>query len=239
MRASITSRIFAVSRVDAQPPLRAVLFDLDGTVLDTAPDMHRALNILRREESRATLPFDLVRPRVSHGAAGLLGVGFPDADEPRLRTLQTRFLEIYRAGLSVETTLFPGMDAVLEDLARRGLAAGIVTNKAAWLTDPLLDELGLRARFACVVSGDTVAERKPHPLPLLHAAKLAGVDAAECIYVGDALRDVQAAQAAGMPALIARYGYLHDDDDAASWGGDGDLSQPLELIGWLLRSGRL
>lgn len=216
-----------------------MLFDLDGTLLDTAPDMHRALNALMHEEDRDALPFAAVRPRVSHGAAGVLRAGFPDADEARFRTLQHRFLELYRADLCVETALFPGMDTVLEDLAGRGLAAGIVTNKAAWLTDPLLEQLGLRERFACVVSGDTVAERKPHPLPLLHAAKLAGVDAAECVYVGDALRDVQAAHAAGMPALVARYGYLHDDDDAGSWGGDADLARPIDLIGWLSRSGRL
>lgn len=239
MPRSITSHIFAVSRADPPPRLKAVLFDLDGTLLDTAPDMHRALNALLREENRAVLPFGAVRPRVSHGAAGVVRVGFPDADEPRFRGLQLRFLELYRAGLSLETTLFPGMDAVLEDLAERGLAAGIVTNKAAWLTDPLLDQMGLRERFVCVVSGDTVAERKPHPMPLLHAAELAGVEAVECIYVGDALRDVQAAHAAGMPALIARYGYLHDDDDAGSWGGDGDLAQPLDLIGWLAQSGRV
>jgi phosphoglycolate phosphatase len=116
---------------------------------------------------------------------------------------------------------------------------GIVTNKAAWLTDPLLEQLGLRTRFDCVVSGDTVAERKPHPLPLLHAAKLAGVAPGECIYVGDAERDVQAAHAAGMSALVANYGYLLPGEDSAAWGGDGYLEQALDLLSWLDASGRV
>ena len=119
------------------------------------------------------------------------------------------------------------------------IKSGIVTNKPAWLTEPLLAELGLRARFACVVSGDTLAERKPHPLPLLHAAALAGACPGACIYVGDAERDVQAAHAAAMPALVANYGYLQADEDSARWGGDGYLSRPLDLLDWLEASGRL
>ncbi len=219
-------------------PLRAVLFDLDGTLLDTAPDMVGSLNTLLAEERRPPLPFDAVRGCVSHGAARVVMRGFPDADPARFIALQQRFLAIYRDGLSRETRLFPGMERVLKSLKERGLVAGIVTNKAAWLTDPLLEQLQLRASFACVVSGDTVAERKPHALPMLHAAKLAGVSPQECIYVGDAERDVQAAHAAGMPALIARYGYIGADDDADAWGGDGDLAEPLDLLGWLDRSGR-
>ncbi len=222
----------------AAPPLRAVLFDLDGTLLDTAPDMVRSLNELLAEERRAPLAYAAVRGCVSHGAARLVRIGFPDADAQRFAALQRRYLDLYRAGLSRETRLFPGMDAVLEDLARRGIVSGIVTNKAGWLTEPLLEQLQLRARFACVVSGDTVAERKPHPLPMLHAATLAGVSAAECLYVGDAQRDVQAAHAAGMPALVARYGYLAADDDADGWGGDGDLAEPKDLLPWLDASGR-
>jgi len=219
-------------------PLRAILFDLDGTLLDTAPDMVGALNTLRGEEHLAPLPFDLVRSGVSHGAARLVAIGFPHATEAALAALQTRFLDIYRGALSAGTRLFPGMDEVLDALEGRGLKSGIVTNKAAWLTEPLLEQLGLRPRFACVVSGDTLAERKPHPLPLLHAARLAGVSPGECIYVGDAERDVQAAHAAGMPVLVANYGYLQADEDPATWGGDGYLEQPLNLLDWLKASGR-
>jgi 2-phosphoglycolate phosphatase len=216
-----------------------VLFDLDGTLLDTAPDMVGALNALRQEQSLAPLPFEAVRSAVSHGAARIVKAGFADADPETLLRLQQRFLEIYRGALSRETRLFPGMDAVLQALAGWQIKCGIVTNKAAWLTDPLLAELGLRERFACVVSGDTVAERKPHPLPLIHAAALAEVSPSECIYVGDAERDVQAAHSAAMPALVANYGYLRADEDSSAWGGDGYLNRPLDLLDWLEASGRL
>ena len=219
--------------------MRAVLFDLDGTLLDTAPDMVGALNALRVEEGRAPLPYDEVRSAVSHGAARVVKSGFPDAMPDRAAALQRRFLEIYRNALSRETRLFPGMERVLDVLAGRRLKSGIVTNKPAWLTEPLLDEMGLRARFDCVVSGDTVMERKPHPLPLLHAATLAGVAPGACIYVGDAERDVQAAHAAGMQALVADYGYLRADEDSTAWGGDGHLRQASDLLDWLDASGRL
>jgi phosphoglycolate phosphatase len=218
--------------------LRAVLFDLDGTLLDTAPDMVGALNALRREHSLSPLPFDAVRGAVSHGAARVVKLGFPDADAESLASLQRRFLEIYRGALSLQTQLFPGMDQVLEALAQRGIKCGIVTNKPAWLTDPLLAELRLRERFACVVSGDTLAERKPHPKPLLHAAALADVPPSACIYVGDAERDVQAAHAAAMPALVAGYGYLRPDEDSSSWGADGHLDKPLDLLDWIKADGR-
>ena len=219
--------------------LKAVLFDLDGTLLDTAPDMVGALNELRKEHLLAPLPFAAVRSTVSHGAAGVVKVGFPDADATTVLALQRRFLEIYSKGLCRDTRLFAGMDEVLNALAGWRMKIGIVTNKAAWLTDPLLADLGLSARFAVVVSGDTLPQRKPHPMPLLHAAALAGVSAGECIYVGDAQRDVQAAHAAAMPALVANYGYLRADEDPTVWGGDGYLNEPLDLLDWLKASARL
>ncbi len=219
-------------------PLRAILFDLDGTLLDTAPDMVGALNSLRLEQRREPLSFDAVRSSVSHGSARLVQIGFPEADPQQFAALQRRFLEIYRATLSTHTRLFSGMDALLAALTKRGLALGIVTNKPGWLTDPLLEQLELRERFACVVSGDTVSTRKPDPLPMLHAAKLAGATADACVYVGDAQRDVQAAHAAGMEALVATYGYLHPGEDWQAWGGEGFVAQPLDLLGWLERSGR-
>jgi phosphoglycolate phosphatase len=215
--------------------LRAVLFDLDGTLLDTAPDMVGALDALRRENGLAPLPFEQVRSSVSHGSGRLVRLGFPDADVERLGELQRRYLEIYGAALSAQTRLFPGMEAVLAELSALRLALGIVTNKPAWLTDPLLEQLGLRGRFACVVSGDTLSERKPHPMPLLHAAKLAGAEPEECLYVGDAERDVQAARAAGMPSLVATYGYLADGENWQAWGGDGAIAAPADLLGWVGR----
>lgn len=223
-------------RHDVLPPLRAILFDLDGTLLDTAPEMAEVLNTLRAEEALAPLPFDAVRSSVSHGSARMVNLGFPDADPQRFALLQRRFLEIYRAGLGLKTRLFAGMDSVLAELESRELEVGIVTNKPAWLTEPLLERLALRGRFACVVSGDTVSERKPHPLPMLHAAKLAGVAADACLYLGDAERDVQAAHAAGMSALVATYGYLHADEDWRAWGGDGFVERPADLLDWLERN---
>lgn len=217
-------------------PVRAILFDLDGTLLDTAPEMVETLNALRAEQELPPLPFDAVRSSVSHGSTRLVTLGFPGTDPQRFAVLQRRFLEIYRAGLGRKTRLFTGMDSVLEELESRELEVGIVTNKPAWLTEPLLEQLALRARFACVVSGDTVSERKPHPLPMLHAAKLAGVAADACLYVGDAERDVQAAHAAGMPALVATYGYLHADEDWQAWGGDGFVERPADLLDWLERN---
>jgi N-acetyl-D-muramate 6-phosphate phosphatase len=215
------------------PSPRAVLFDLDGTLLDTAPDMIGALNELRIEHALEKLPALQVRPAVSHGSARLVKLGFPDALGERFGALQRRFLEIYAARLSAETRLFEGMEQVLAELSSRNLAIGIVTNKPGRLTEALLGDLKLRERFACVVSGDTLAERKPHPLPMLHAAEAAGAAPQECLYVGDAERDVQAAHAAGMRALVATYGYLGEDEDWHLWGADGSIDRPLELLTWL------
>lgn len=213
----------------------AVLFDLDGTLLDTAPDMVGALDELRRENGLVPLPFEQVRASVSHGSGRLVRLGFPDADD--LASLQRRYLEIYAAALSARTRLFPGMDSVLAELAARRIALGIVTNKPAWLTEPLLKQLGLREQFACVISGDSLSERKPHPMPLLHAAKLAGAAPEACLYLGDAERDVQAARAAGMRSLVAIYGYLAEGEDWRAWGGDGAIAAPEDLLGWLERGG--
>jgi N-acetyl-D-muramate 6-phosphate phosphatase len=215
--------------------LEAILFDLDGTLLDTAPDMVGTLNSLRLDEGLSPLPFAEVRAQVSHGSSRLIQLGFPGVEPPRFALLQRRFLEAYGTRLAAETRLFDGMDRVLVELSRRSLGAGIVTNKPARLTDALLEELGLRTRFVCVVSGDTLPERKPHPLPMLHAAQLAGAAPAACVYVGDAQRDVQAAHAAGMRALIAVYGYLRADEDWRAWGGDGSIERPADLLDWLDR----
>jgi 2-phosphoglycolate phosphatase len=216
--------------------VRAVLFDLDGTLLDTAPDMVAALNTLLHAEGRAALPYDEVRPFVSHGSARLVRLGFPDVGPGTLTDLQQRYLDIYGSALSVHTRLFPGMDQVLAELATSGIPCGIVTNKPAALTNPLLEQLGLSSRFACVVSGDTVSERKPHPMPMLHAARLVGVAPLDCVYVGDAERDIQAAHAASMKALVATYGYLEPDEDWRAWGGDGFIRASTDLLSWLERN---
>ena len=211
----------------------AVLYDLDGTLLDTAPDMVGALNRLRVEEGREPLPFDAVRASVSHGAMRLTQVGFPEAEGAEFERLRLRFLQVYAANLAHETTLFPGLDAVLQRFEAEGIPWGVVTNKPAWLTDPLLEHLDLARRACCVVSGDTVAERKPHPLPLLHAASVTGVDPRHCVYVGDAERDIVAGRAAGMLTVVAAYGYLGAEDDPAAWAPHGIIHRPEQVTDWL------
>ncbi len=213
--------------------LRGVLLDLDGTLLDTARDMAQALNRLRAAEGLTDLPFERIRPLVSHGAPRLIRLGFGECDALRYEALRTRFLEFYRAALAVHTRLFDGFGDVLDAIERAGLRWGIVTNKPGWLTDPLLEQLGLAARCGCVVSGDTLAERKPHPMPLLHAAAMLQLEPRACVYLGDAERDVQAARNAGMIPLVAGFGYLNEGEDPAAWQPEAVLGRPEELLDWL------
>lgn len=216
--------------MSASVALRAVLFDLDGTLLDTAPDMCRALNLLRAQEGMSPLPFEQLRLHVSHGAARLVAVGFGCAAGDRFESLRVRFLDLYRGHLCESTCVFDGLDDVLIELETRDIPWGVVTNKPAWLTDPLMDALGLSGRAGCVISGDTLPEKKPHPLPLLHAAGLLGVPPASCAYVGDAERDIQAGRAAGMRTLVAGFGYISADEDPAAWLADRVVSHPGELL---------
>jgi len=209
---------------------RAVLFDLDGTLLDTAPDMVGAINLLRIEEGLGPLPFEQLRFHVSHGAARLVAVGFGCAEGDRFESLRGRFLDLYRGRLCEATRLFAGLDEVLLELEWRNIPWGVVTNKPAWLTDPLIQAVGLGHRAGCVVSGDTLTERKPHPLPLLHAADLLGVSAADCAYVGDAERDIQAGRAAGMRTLVAAFGYISAEEDPRAWMADSIVLAPAGLL---------
>jgi N-acetyl-D-muramate 6-phosphate phosphatase len=212
---------------------QAILFDLDGTLLDTAPDMIGALNRLRREEALAPLPLAALRASVSHGAVRLVSVGFPEARDDEFERLRLRFLRLYAENLADGTCLFPGLEDVLQQLEADGVPWGVVTNKPGWLTEPLLQQLGLSQRACCVVSGDTVAERKPHPLPLLHAATVAGVAPERCVYVGDAERDIAAGRAAGMQTVVAAYGYLGDADEPATWNAHGIITEPVQVLDWV------
>ncbi len=214
----------------------ALLLDLDGTLLDTAPDMGGALNRLREENGLAPLPAPAIRPVVSHGSARLVSLGFPAATGDEYERLRMRFLDIYALNLADHTSLFPGAETLLAELERLGRPWGIVTNKPGWLTDPLLKALDLDRRAACVVSGDSLPERKPHPLPLLHAARVIGVAPAHCVYAGDAERDIQAGRAAGMTAVVAAYGYISADDDPRSWQPAGLVTEPMQLLDWMDRS---
>lgn len=218
--------------------VRAVLFDLDGTLVDTAPDLGAALNAMRERRGLGQIAASAYRPQSSHGSQGLIRLGFGvDQQHPDYPALRQEFLAHYAANLTRNSPLFPGMAEVLEYLDARAIKWGVVTNKPACYTQPLLVHLGLAERAAFIVSGDTCAHPKPHPVSLLHACEIARVSVQDCLYVGDAERDVQAAKAAGMPALVALYGYLGDDDRPKTWGACGFLDTALDLRAWLEQGG--
>lgn len=218
-------------------PVEVVLFDLDGTLVDTAPDLGGALNRVIEERGFAPLPAATIRPHVSRGGRGLTELGYSHYDLGHDRdAVLTRLLEIYETQLCVDSALFPGVAELLATLESRAMPWGIVTNKRRYLADPLLEALALSDRAACVVCGDTAAHPKPHPAPLLHAAELVGRSPLRCLYVGDDVRDVQAARAAGMPVVAAGYGYLGPEGDASGWGADGIIDSPVDLIACLPRA---
>jgi 2-phosphoglycolate phosphatase len=210
--------------------LSAVLFDLDGTLLDTAPDMVAALNELRREESATAIPFEVARDHVSNGVLGLIRLAFGELPDGERGRLQQRFIDIYAQRLARETRLFAGMDRVLAIIEAAGVPWGVVTNKPGRLTEPLLATLALRSRCATVVSGDTTPERKPHPQPLHHALATIGAAAHAAVYVGDAARDVTAGRAAGMRTVAALYGYIPPGEDPDAWGADHRIGAPEDLL---------
>jgi len=214
--------------------IKAVLFDLDGTLADTAPDLARALNRVRAERQCEPVPLSVSRPHTSSGARGLIGSGFGILPgHPDFETLKERFLAFYEAEVCVDTRLYEGMPELLAGLEARAIRWGIVTNKATRFTTPLVARLGLDRRAACVVCGDTAARAKPHPDPLLHAARQIALQPEECLYVGDDLRDVQAARAAGMLVLAAGFGYIGTGTHPADWGADGIIDSPLDTLRWL------
>jgi phosphoglycolate phosphatase len=213
---------------------RTILFDLDGTLLDTAPDLADALNTVLAENQRSPLPFEDIRPVVSHGGVALIKLGFNmDSSDPAFAPLRQRLLDVYRENISRRTQPFPGISKLLDSIEQRGLNWGIVTNKPGWLTEPLLKDLGLFDRAACVVSGDTLEQRKPHPAPMLHASELANSRPEHCVYIGDAQRDIEAGNNAGMQTLVALFGYIQKDDDPYSWNASSLIEQPGDLLVWL------
>ena len=214
--------------------IRAVLFDLDGTLLDTAPDMARTVNLMRTRRGLEPVPLEQVRAHVSRGARGMICSAFGMTTEhPDFMAMREEFLELYGANLCIDTTLFPGMEELLADLEARAIAWGVVTNKFERFARPLIDTLGLGARAAIVVGGDTCARAKPFPDPLLHAARQIDVAPAETLYVGDDERDIQAARAAGMPVLAAAYGYLGDGAPVESWGADAVVDSARAIGEWI------
>lgn len=211
--------------------IRAVLFDLDGTLADTALDLGHALNLLRAQHGLPALSQNHIRPQASHGARGLLHLGFAVTPaDARFVELRAAFLDLYALHICDHTQVFPGIAQLLEDLESRKIPWGIVTNKPARFTLPLMQKLGLEKRAACIISGDSAARPKPHPDTLLAAAACLQVAPAHCLYVGDAERDVAAALAAGMPALVAAYGYIAEDDAPQDWGARAIINTPEEVL---------
>jgi len=214
--------------------IKAVLFDLDGTFADTAPDLAASLNHARATRNLPPLPIDLLRPQASHGSRGLLEVGFGiEPGHPDFDTLRNIFLDHYGRNICVHTRLFDDMAQLIDELERRNIHWGIVTNKPHRYTVPLMQALGYAERASCLISGDTCAHAKPHPEPMLKACQIIGVPPAECLYLGDDLRDMRAANAAGMAGIIASYGYVNGDATVENWNAQGSVDKPTELITYL------
>lgn len=214
--------------------IKTVLFDLDGTLIDTAPDMAAALTVLCKEENQPLLSYAQVRPVVSNGSAALVKLAFGKLDdEKRLMHLKQRYLEIYEQNICIDSALFKGIEAVLDHIENHGLNWGVVTNKPGWLTLPLMKSLRLTQRAATIVSGDTTPNSKPHPDPMHHACEEAESESQECMYVGDARRDIEAGRNAGMKTLVANYGYIETGEDVTTWGADAVVNEPKDILRYI------
>jgi len=214
-----------------QSPYHGVFFDLDGTLADTAPDLVAAANQLLIARKRAALPYEVLRPRASAGARGLIAGAFGiEPGHPDFNHLRDEFFANYENALLVDSVLFDGIDELLNQLDQAKLPWGIVTNKHERFTHPLTELMGLRQRAASTVSGDTTPHAKPHPEPILHAAKLAQVDPTKGLYVGDDIRDIVAGKAAGMKTVAAAYGYCGCAEPPEAWGADFLVETPQELM---------
>jgi len=211
-----------------------VLFDLDGTLVDSAPDLAGAANLLRADHGLPPLPYEQLRPMVGSGARGMVGMAFGVAPgHERFESLREAFLARYAERLLAQTRVFEAMAPVLQALEAAGRPWGIVTNKAMRFTAPVLEGLGLHTRAAVVIAGDTTAHAKPHPEPLLEAARRLRLAAADCVFVGDDPRDVEAGRGAGMVTVAAAWGYLGAEQPIDTWGADHVLDRPQDLLNWL------
>ena len=218
--------------------IQTVLFDLDGTFADTAPDLAHALNQTLTSHQQPTLELEQIRPVVSHGGKALIELGFKlDDTHPKFESLRQELLAFYLQDIALHTQLFDGIEALLADLHNHNINWGIVTNKPGWLTDPLMASLmrshALTQNACSIVSGDTLEQRKPHPAPLLLAAKQCGVEPQSCLYIGDAERDIVAGKAASMKTMVANYGYIETTDSPADWNADVYIDHPNEIFSWI------
>ncbi len=235
----------------AERKVHGVLFDLDGTLLDTLEDLVASANFALAEEGLPLSTHAEMRSYISGGARSMLSywvvkvieqrspMPYPgintvaEAHRPLFERLVTRMMDHYEKNPAHHTRYFGGMEAVLEDIERREIPWGIVTNKRERFTQPLVKALGIASRTRCIISGDTTAEAKPHPLPLLEASSRLGIAPEHCVYIGDAARDIEAGRRAGMMTLAALYGYLNSEEDVDSWGADDALETPLDLLQWM------
>jgi phosphoglycolate phosphatase len=208
---------------------KAVLFDLDGTLLDSAPDMLATVDAMRAARGRGPMAMETLRPVVSKGARAMTAAAFPDVPADERNAWIPEFLDTYERELGRHGTPFDGVEAMLHALESAGCRWGIVTNKPEYLAKQLMPMLGWEARCAVLIGGDTLPERKPHPLPLLHAAEAMGLSPDDVVYVGDDERDIVAARAAGMRSVVALWGYRLDEDDPIAWQGDAMIDLPSEL----------
>lgn len=213
----------------------AILFDLDGTLVDTAPDMVAVLLGMQKDLGLTLLPYDLARSHVSNGAIGLIRLAFPEADDTLVKQLLEEYLDRYEDAVCVDSALFPELGGLLDELDASGRPWGVVTNKPTRMTEPLLAGLGLGSRAACSICGDTLPQRKPDPAPLLLASQQIGVPSEKMVYVGDAARDIEAGRAAGMFTIAASWGYITADDDPATWEADLIAGDTRELAHYLLK----
>lgn len=213
--------------------LDCVLFDLDGTLVDTAPDLIACLNKALIAHGYAAVAADQVKPLISHGAMPMIKFAATDADEAEHAELLDYMLDCYQNNIAEYSRFFDGIDEVLSSIEALGLKWGVVTNKRRRFTDPLMVAMNLSQRAACIVSGDTTANSKPHPEPMLFACRQADVDPSRCVYVGDAKHDIAAGRNVNMKTLAAVYGYLNDGDRPQDWGADGLIEHPEQLLKWI------
>ena len=214
-----------------------ILFDLDGTLLDTATDLAAALNHVLTLQQKKPLSIDNIRPAISTGVAGLLKLGLQiEVNDPIFPQLRKQFLDYYTQHICVFTHLFPGVEILINYLQEKKWPWGIVTNKSTILTEPLIKKFPLLNKAKCIIAGDTLKYSKPHPLPLLYACACINCLPENCIYVGDAKCDIDAANAAGMYSLIALYGYFNNKDVITTWNASSTVATPLDIINYLKQS---
>ncbi|MDX2425233.1 MAG: phosphoglycolate phosphatase [Cycloclasticus sp.] len=215
--------------------VEAVLFDLDGTLVDTAPDLACALNAVLQQQQLEALPYSVIRPIVSNGADALIKFGFgSELPDEQYQTIKSNFIRYYQQNIAAQSILFTGLEQALQHLEKAEIPWGIVTNKPEYLTRPLLEKMDLYLRAGCIVCGDQVNNPKPHPEPIYLACQQLGVLPSNAVYIGDAERDIRSGRLAGLKTIACAYGYIPATDDINNWQADSIMQNSSELLEWLL-----